>query len=53
MMHAQPFADQPVFGLDHILIIVEWKPSAHTIRRLGGFAVANAIRQNDIVLACV
>ncbi len=46
VIHAQAFGQQLVLGLDHVVVVVVGKARVQPIRRLGGLAVADAVRED-------
>ena len=45
----QPFGQQPVLGLDHVVVAVVREPRAQAVARLARLAVADAVREDDEV----
>ena len=47
--HSEPFRNKTVLGRHHVVVIVAWEGGAQPIRRLGGPAGSQGIRQDDIM----
>ena len=50
MFDAKAFRHQPVLGIDHVVVVVLREFRLQPIRRLGGFAGTERIRDDDEVL---
>ena len=49
MLDAEAFGDQPVLRVDHVVIVVLRELGAQPVGRLGRFAVADRVGQDDEV----
>ena len=50
VVHLQAFRQQPVLGLDHVVVAVAREPRAQAVARLARLAVADVVGQDDEVL---
>jgi hypothetical protein len=49
MLDAEPFGEQPIMRIDHVLVIILREHRLHAVRRLRRFAVADAVGNDDVV----